>query len=217
VVFASPHFLRTDPNGNIWVTDRGAHQIFKLSTEGQILMTLGQKGIAGNNESMDAFNNPADVVIAKDGRIFIADGEESTSNRVVQYSKEGKFVKYWGGKGTEPGKFNDPHSIAMDSKGRLYVADRMNFRIQIFDQDGKYLDQWTHLGAPSPFGLFITSDDMLYVVDGINRLFIANTSDGRIVDRIEGLTNPHAVTVDNKGTIYIAEITGTSVKKFVKK
>ena len=216
-VFSSPHSLRTDPNGNIWVTDVGSHQIVKCSADGTILMTLGQKGIAGDNESKDAFNRPADVVIAKDGGIFIADGEETTSNRVVHYSHEGKFVKYWGGNGKEPGKFYDPHSIAMDSRGRLYVADRMNFRIQIFDQDGKYLDQWTHLGAPSPFGLFITSDDMLYVVDGINRLFIANTSDGRIVDRIAGLTNPHAVTVDNKGTIYIAEITGTSVKKFVKK
>jgi DNA-binding beta-propeller fold protein YncE len=216
-LFNTSHFLRIDPNGNIWVTDRGAHQIFKFSSEGQLLMTLGQKGIRGDNDSTDAFNKPADVVIAKDGSIFITDGEESTSNRVVQYSKEGKFVKYWGGKGTEPGKFNDPHSIAMDSTGRIYVADRGNNRIQLFDQDGTYRDQWTHFGTP--FGLFITSDDMLYVVDGSGNdcLLIANTSDGRIMDRIDGLNNPNAVTVDTKGTIYIAENIGTNVKKFVKK
>ena len=213
-MFLSPHFLRTDPHGNIWVTDRGLHQIFKVSAKGTILMTLGQKGIRGDNASQDAFNQPADVVIAPDGSIFIADGE-SLNTRVVQYSQEGKFVKYWGGRGTEPGKFDAPHSIAMDSTGRIYVADRGNHRIQIFAQDGQYLDQWTHFGTP--WGLFITSDDMLYVVDGSNRLFIANTSDGRIVDRIEGLNNPHLVTVDKQGAIYIAEIDGHTVKKFVKK
>ncbi len=178
-------------------------------------MTLGQKGIRGDNESKEAFNGPADVVIAKDGSIFIADGEHSTNNRVVHYSKEGKFVRYWGGRGTEPGKFDDPHSIAIDSKGRIYVADRGNSRIQIFDQDGKYLDQWTNFGTP--YGLFIARDDMLYVVDGLTWLCIANTSDGRIVDRIAGLNNPHAVAVDKEGAIYIAEIDGTNVKKFVKK
>jgi DNA-binding beta-propeller fold protein YncE len=213
-LFNTSHFLHTDPNGNIWVTDRGAHQIFKFSSEGTILMTLGQKGIRGDNESTDAFNKPADVVIAKDGSIFIADGE-SGNTRVVQYSQEGKFVKYWGGSGTDPGKFSDPHNIAMDSTGRLYVADRWNNRIQLFDQAGTYLDQWTHFGPPH--GLFITRDDMLYVVDGRNSLFIATTKDGSIVDRIEGLTGPVAVAVDKTGAIYIAEYKGTTVKNFVKK
>jgi DNA-binding beta-propeller fold protein YncE len=213
-MFLSPHFLRTDPHGNIWVTDRGAHQIFKLSAEGQILMTLGQKGVRGDNASQDAFNQPADLVIVPDGSIFIADGE-SLNTRVVKYSPEGKFVKYWGGRGTEPGKFDVPHSIAMDSTGRIYVADRGNHRIQRFDQDGSYLDQWTHFGKPS--GLFITTDDTLYVVDESNHLFIAHTSDGRIVDRIEGLNNPHAVAVDKQGAIYIAEVDGNTVKKFVKR
>ena len=213
-MFTVPHFLRTDPHDNIWAIDRGAHQIFKFSADGKLLMTLGKNGINGDNESKDALNGPADVVIAPDGSIFIADGQ-SSNTRVVKYSQAGKFVKYWGGKGTDPGKFNEPHSIAMDSTGRLYVADRGNTRIQLFDQDGTYLDQWTHFGPP--WGLFITSDDMLYVVDGSNRLFIANTRDGRIVDRIEGLNNPHAVAVDKQGAIYIAEIDGNSVKKFVKR
>jgi DNA-binding beta-propeller fold protein YncE len=214
-MFTSAHVVRTDPSGNIWVTDLGAHQVFKLSAEGQVLMTLGKKGVAGDNESQDAFNRPADVVIATDGSIFIADGERGGNTRVVQYSQEGKFVKYWGGKGTDPGKFDLPHSIAMDSRGRIYVADRGNNRIQLFDQDGTYRDQWTNVGTP--WGLFITSDDMLYVVDGVNCLRIASTRDGSIVDRIEGLFNPHAVAVDNKGAIYIAEWDGMNVKKFVKR
>jgi len=213
-MFTLPHVLRTDPHDHIWATDRGAHQIFKFSSDGKLLMTLGQKGITGDNESKDALNGPADVVIAPDGSIFIADGE-STNTRVVKYSPEGKFVKYWGGRGTDPGKFGLPHNIAMDSKGRIYVADRRNHRIQIFDQDGTYLDQWTHFGTPS--GLFITRDDLLYVVDELTCLRIANTSDGRIVDRIDGLTNPNSVAVDKQGAIYITEMFGTNVKKFIKK
>jgi peptidylamidoglycolate lyase len=213
-MFTVPHFLRTDPHDNVWATDRGAHQIFKFSSDGKLLMTLGQKGIVGDNESKDALNGPADVAIAPDGSIFIADGE-STNTRVVKYSPEGNFVKYWGGRGTDPGKFGLPHNIAMDSKGRIYVADRRNHRIQIFDQDGSYLDQWTHFGTPS--GLFITRDDMLYVVDELTCLRIANTSDGSIVDRIDGLTNPNAVAVDQQGTIYVADLDSNTVRKFVKK
>ena len=214
-MFTVPHFLRTDPHDNIWATDRGAHQIFKFSAEGKLLMTLGQNGLNGDNESKDALNGPADVVIAPDGSIFIADGQ-SSNTRIVKYSKDGKFVKYWGGKGTEPGKFDVPHSIAMDSTGRLYVADRRNNRIQLFDQDGTYLDQWTHFGTPE--GLFITRDDMLYVVDGRNALRIASTRDGKIVDRLEGLSEPTAVAVDTQGAVYITEsLWGATVKKFVKK
>ena len=120
-MFKTTHFLRTDHEGNVWVTDRGDHQVFKFSPEGKLLMTLGRKGVVGENESQDAFNGVADLVIAKNGDIFIADGE-STNTRVVKYSKDGKFVSWWGGKGTEPGKFDEPHSIAIDSRGLLYVA-----------------------------------------------------------------------------------------------
>ena len=136
---------------------------------------------------------------------------------MVKFSKNGKFIKWWGGKGTEPGQFDQPHSIAVDSKDRVYVADRSNNRIQIFDSDGKFLDQWTNFGTP--WGLFITKNDMLYVVDGTanNCLLIATTKDGKVIDRIEGLSNPTAVAVDSKGAIYVGEVNGTNVKKFVKK
>ena len=213
-MFTVPHLLRADAHGHIWATDRRSHQIFKFSVEGKLLMTLGRKDVRGDNDSRDAFNGPADVVIAQDGSIFIADGE-SGNTRVVKYSPEGKFVTSWGGRGSDPGKFAEPHSLAMDSTGRIYVADRGSHRIQIFDQDGKYLDQWSNFD--SPWSLFITGDDLLYVVDGSSSLRITNTRDGGIVDRIDGLTNPHGVAVDKQGAIYIAEIDGNIVKKFVKK
>jgi DNA-binding beta-propeller fold protein YncE len=214
-MFKTTHFLRTDRDGNVWVTDRGDHQVFKFSPEGKLLMTLGQKGVVGDNESRDAFNGVADLVIAKNGDIFIADGE-STNTRIVKYSKDGKFVKWWGGLGTDPGKFDEPHSIAIDDKGRLYVGDRRNKRVQVFDQDGKFLTQWNHLGTP--WGVFV-KDDRLYVVDGTatNALFIVNTKDGKVLDRVEGLNNATAVTVDSKGAIYIGEVNGTNVRKLVKK
>jgi hypothetical protein len=214
-MFKTTHFLRTDHDGNVWVTDRGDHQVFKFSREGKLLMTLGRKGVIGDNESRDAFNGVADLVIAKNGNIFIADGE-STNTRVVQYSRDGKFVRWWGGLGTAPGQFDEPHSIAIDSKGRLYVGDRRNKRVQIFDQDGKFIDQWTHLGTP--WGVFV-KDDRLYVVDGTaaNCLFIVNINDGKVLDRVEGLSNPTAVTVDSKGAIYIGEVNGANVRKLVKR
>ena len=214
-MFKTTHFLRTDRDGNVWVTDRGDHQVFKFSPEGKLLMTLGKKGIVGENESRDAFNGVADLVIARNGDIFIADGE-STNTRVVHYSKDGTFVTWWGGKGTEPGKFDEPHSIAIDSDGRLYVGDRRNKRVQVFDQKGKFLTQWNNLGTP--WGVFVKGDK-LYVVDGTeaNCLFIASTKDGSILERVDGLKNATAVTVDANDAIYIGEVNGTNVRKLVRK
>ena len=214
-MFKTTHFLRVDRSGNVWITDRGNMQAFKFNPAGKLLLTLGQKGVTGDNTSQVAFNGMADVAIAKNGDIFIADGE-GPNTRVVKFSRDGKFLKWWGGKGTGPGQFDQPHSIAIDSKGRLYVADRSNNRIQIFDQSGKFLDQWTNFGTP--WGVFIKGD-LIYVVDGTanNCLLIAGLKDGQIVERIEGLSNPTAVTVDSTGAIYVGEVNGTSVKKFVRK
>ncbi|RPI49227.1 MAG: hypothetical protein EHM55_24170 [Acidobacteria bacterium] len=214
-MFKTTHFLRTDHEGNVWVTDRGDHQVFKFSPEGKLLMTLGRKGVVGDNESRDAFNGVADLVIARNGDIFIADGE-STNTRVVKYSKDGKFVTWWGGLGTEPGKFDEPHSIAIDAQGRLYVGDRRNKRVQVFDQSGKFLQQWTHLGTP--WGVFVKGD-RLYVVDGTeaNCLYIVDTKDGKVLDKVEGLRNATAVTVDANDAIYIGEVNGTNVRKLVRR
>jgi DNA-binding beta-propeller fold protein YncE len=214
-IFKQPHFLRVDRSGYVWTTDRGNLQALKFDSDGKLLMALGKKGVAGDNTSQDAFNGVADLAVAKNGDIFIADGE-GPNTRIVKFSKGGKFIKWWGGKGTDPGQFNVPHSIAMDSKGRIYVADRSNNRIQIFDQTGKFLNQWTNFGIP--WGLFIKGD-LIYVVDGTqnNCLLVANIKDGKVLDKIEGLSNPTAVTVDSSGVIYVGEVNGANVKKFVKK
>ena len=214
-MFKTTHFLRVDPSGYVWVTDRGDMQAFQFSSGGKLLMTLGKKGVTGDNTSQDTFNGMADLAVAKSGDIFVADGE-GPNTRVVHFSKEGKFIKWWGGKGTAPGQFNVPHSIAMDSKGRLYVADRSNNRIQIFDQTGKFLNQWSNFGTP--WGLFIRNG-LIYVVDGTanNCLLIAGIKDGKVLEKIGGLINPTAVAVDSHGAIYVGEVNGANVKKFVRK
>jgi len=215
--FSSAHGLRVLRDGFIWITDKTGDQVFKFSPDGELLMTLGKKGVAGDNNSTDALNGPSDVVIGPNGDIFVSDGE-STNTRIVKYSKDGKLIKFWGTKGSGPGQLDVPHSIVMDSRARLYVADRSNKRIEIFDQDGTYLDQMTNAGTP--YGLFMTKDDVLYVVDGSqgkDDLTIVNTKDQKVLGHIGGLAGPHMLSVDSSGAIYVAEVRGASIKKFVKR
>jgi DNA-binding beta-propeller fold protein YncE len=213
-MFKTTHFLRVDRFDDVWVTDRGYMQAFKFNQQGKLLLTLGKQGVLGDNTSRDSFNGMADLAVSKNGDIFIADGE-GPNTRVAKFAKDGGFLKWWGGKGTEPGQFNMPHSIAVDSRDRLYVADRSNNRVQIFDKDGKYLSQWTNVGVP--WGLFIRGD-LMYLVDGSdnNCLLVMRLKDGQVLDKITGLSNPTAVAVDSTGAIYVGEVNGTNVKKFVK-
>ena len=214
--FPSAHGLRVDRQDNVWVTDRGWHQVLKYSPEGRLLLTLGRKGVAGDNNSTDALNGPSDVAIAPNGDIFVSDGE-STNTRVVKFSADGKFIKFWDTKGSGPGQLNVPHAIVMDSKGRLYVANRSNRRIEIFDQDGGYIGVITNAGTP--YGLFMTKDDILYTCDGTegkDDLTIVDTKDGKVLAHFGGLDGPHMLAVDASGAIYVAETRGASVRKFVR-
>jgi DNA-binding beta-propeller fold protein YncE len=216
-MFPSAHGLRIDRQDNVWVTDRGLHQVLKFTPEGKLLLELGRKGVAGDNNSTDALNGPSDVVLASNGTIFVSDGE-SPNTRVVKFSKEGKFIKFWGSKGSGPGQFDVPHSIVMDSKGRLYVADRTNKRVQVFDQEGNYISQMTNAGTP--YGLFMAKNDILYVSDGTQgqeHVTILDTKDDNVLGEFGGLKGPHMLTVDSAGAIYVAEVAGASVKKFVKR
>ena len=130
------------------------HTVMKFSPDGKVLMTLGKPGVAGDGP--DTFNAPSDVLVAPNGDIFVADGHgDKTNERIVKFAKDGKFIKDWGKTGKGPGEFDVPHALAMDSSGRLFVADRSNNRIQIFDQDGKFLAEWRQFGRPS--GLYIDS------------------------------------------------------------
>jgi sugar lactone lactonase YvrE len=233
--FVQAHGLAIDRDGNIWVTDAQAkdgkgQQVFKFSPEGKILMTLGKAGVSGSGP--DTFNGPSDVVIAPNGDIFVADGHYGdNTGRVVKFSKDGKFIKAWGKRGSGPGEFDEPHSIAMDSKGRLFVADRKNNRIQIFDQDGKFIDQWKQFGRPS--GIYISKDDTLYSTDsqsdamtnpGVKRgIRIGSAKDGTVKSFIpDPSTNPQiaqaeGVTADAKGDVYAAGVSSMGLHKFVKK
>ena len=143
-----PHGLFVDKDDNIWITDGRAdrnqktgHTVMKLSPDGKVLMTLGTPGQAGDDATH--FNAPTDVVVAPNGDIFVADGHgDKTNARIVKFSADGKFIKAWGKEGSGPGEFNVPHGLALDSAGRLFVADRANNRLQIFDQDGDFIAEW---------------------------------------------------------------------------
>ncbi len=224
-VFASPHGVRVDRNGYLWMTDWRSrdgkgHQVFKYDTDMHLLLTLGTAGVAG--EGPDTFNGPTDVAVAPNGDIFVADGH--FNSRIVKFSSEGRFIKAWGRKGSGPGEFDVPHTVAFDSRGRLFVGDRSNKRIQIFDQSGTFLDQWTQFGSPS--GIFISPDDTIYVVDYNDRegLFVGSAKDGSIKYKITD-TLAEGVAVGSDGSIYVGEtvpgkvgevVTGSRVLKFAR-
>lgn len=156
--FVYPHHLRIGPDGNIWLSDFGRHVVMKFTPEGELLQTLGVLDEKGDDDTH--FDRPTDMAITPQGEIFITDGY-GNNRRIVHYDADGKFVKTWGEYGSAPGQFVLPHSIVIDSKGRLYVADRNSGRIQVFDQEGKFLDEWKNIIMP--WGLSITKDDELWV------------------------------------------------------
>ena len=212
-----PHGFYVDRDNNIWLTDfRGkdgkGHTVLKLSPDGKVLMTLGKPGVAGDGP--DTFNSPTDVLIAPNGDIFVADGHGAQTNaRIVKLSKEGKFIKAWGKEGKAPGEFDVPHGLAMDSQGRLFVADRANNRIQIFDQDGKFLAEWKQFGRPS--GVFIDKNDIIYVADSQSSdktnpgfkqgIRIGSAKDGKVTAFIQETVDVGAlegVAADDSGNVY---------------
>jgi DNA-binding beta-propeller fold protein YncE len=239
-MFDFPHGAFVDRDGNLWVTDatrpggtRG-HTVLKFSPDGALLMTLGKPGASGSGP--DLFDQPTDVVVAPSGTIFVTDSHRNgKNNRVVKFDKTGKFLKEWGTKGSGPGQMSEPHTIAMDSRGRLFVGDRENNRIQIFDQDGKLLDIWHQFGRPS--GIYITSDDTIYVADsesgpdtgahelmGIRKgIRIGSAKDGRVTAFIEDMESTVAdhsgaegVGVDNKGNVYGGVVRRQMLERHVK-
>jgi DNA-binding beta-propeller fold protein YncE len=155
------------------------------------------------------------MAFAPNGDIFVADGH--TNARVVKFSKDGTFIKTWGSRGNGPGQFVVPHSIALDSRGRVLVADRNNNRIQVFDQNGTFLEEWKEWGQPS--GLFVAPDDTLYVADVAVKsgIIVGSAKDGHAIGVIQG-TLPEGIAVAPDGTIYAGETTrGHSLKKMIKK
>lgn len=213
-LYDSTHFLRFDRDGNIWTTDNKNHTVVKLDPSGKILRVFGERDVAG--EDAGHFDRPADIAFAENGDIFIADGYGNS--RVAKFDRSGKFLLSWGKKGAGDGEFDLPHAIRIDSKGLVYVGDRENNRIQVFDQDGKYLRQF---GGFAPFGLHIDGNDILYVADGRANKVMRMTLDGKVLEQWGNkgpgpgeFRLPHGITVAADGTVYVSEVGGKRIQRF---
>lgn len=242
-IMMTPHGIHVDDQGNVWVTDFAGtrdgskgHQVHKFSPDGELLLSLGTPGQTGNDAAH--FNQPNDVIVGPDGSIYVADGHSGqgmTSNqameegradgltaRIMKFAPDGTFIKEWGQIGVRHGEFRTPHALEFDSRGRLWVADRGNHRLEIFDQDGNYLDSRYKYGRIS--GIFITDDDMVYAIDSEssptshinwrNGVRVGHIDEDRITafippferpDRVYQGTAGEGVAVDADGNVYAAE------------
>jgi sugar lactone lactonase YvrE len=265
-MIAFAHGIFVDRDGNIWVTDgadnrprpaRGApagtvaptpaklvgHQVIKFSPDGKVLMTIGKAGVAGNPP--EALTEPNDVVVAPNGDIFVAEGHAGQNNnappgtiaRVSKFTKDGRFITSWGTLGSAPGQFRTPHALAFDSRGRLFVADRGNVRLQVFDQNGTFLEETKQFSRVS--GIFIDKNDVLYAADSESSVTshpggwkrgirIGSARTFQVTALIPDPDNPdpakttgstsaaEGVAVDAAGNVYGAEVGPKGVKKYVK-
>lgn len=236
--FVWPHGIYVDADDSVWVTDarsdggRGL-QVIKFDGRGRELMRLGEAGVSGSGPGQ--FSGPTSVVVAVDGSVFVADGHETESNhRIVKFSADGRYLTSWGGYGTRPGQFAVPHALALDSAGRLFVADRDNNRIQIFDQDGRFLDAWSQFGRPS--GIFIDASDVIYVADNQSNdarnpgwtrgIRLGSVRDGAVHEFIPDPafdptraeeTSAHGIAADRLGNVYGAEVWSQSLVKYLRR
>jgi DNA-binding beta-propeller fold protein YncE len=206
-LFSHPHGLRIDREDNLWTTDDGSHLVLKLDPSGNVLMVLGR--INTGAEANWLFNKPADVAFASNGDVYVADGYGNS--RVVKFDRDGNYLKAWGKYGTGAGEFNLPHSVAVDDQGRVYVGDRENQRIQIFDADGRFLRQWAGIGYP--YGLLITPDQHVWMVDGGYDRIVELDQDGKILGALgEPGHKPgqmawaHFMAIGPDQTIYVADV-----------
>src|SRR5579859_8970 len=216
-LFAFPHGLHVDRDGNVWVTDaavskdkKKGEQVIKLSPEGKVLLRLGTAGVSGGGPTH--FHDPGDVTTAPNGDIFVADGHGTvapdlppdTITRIIKFTPDGRFLKAWGSLGSKPSQFRNPHALVFDSQGRLLVADRVNGRIQLFDQEGKYLTEYRGFGAPS--GLFITKDDTLYATDyntdGKKGTWIGSAKTGKVFGFVPDAEAGEGIALGNDGVLY---------------
>jgi len=224
-LFTRSHGLRIDKDGNIWATDVGAHTVMKLDPQGKVLMTLGTKGQRGDwNDSTQFFYEPNDVAIAGNRDIFVAQGHTPGTMgnpRVLKFDKNGKFIKSWGGKGKEPGKFDVAHGLALDAKGQLWVTDRENQRIQVFDTDGKFIKELKYAGLPCSLDI---GSRNIYMVNGFAGQLLRMDLEGKVLAAtgkpgkgVGEFGEAHVIAVGSKGDIYVADSVNAVVQKFVKK
>lgn len=211
-LFVTAHMLRIDADDNLWTTDVGSHVVLKLSQEGRVLLALGRMRIPGDD--VLHFNQPTDVAWDREGNIYVADGYGNS--RVLKFDKYGRPLLGWGMKGTGPGQFDTPHTIAIDGD-LVYVGDRENARIQIFDRSGQFLRQWT-LGHP--FCVLLAPDHFLYMADAIAGRILRIDPQGRVVGSFDGPQpgqgphfDPHQIALAPDGAIFTAEVLGWRAEK----
>ena len=226
-LFMRSHGLRIDAQGNLWATDVGGHIVVKLDRQGKTLLTLGSKGEAGDwNEAAGSrkLNQPNDVAIAANGDIFVAQGHTpgpAGDARVLKFDKDGRFIKSWGGKGAGPGQFQVAHGIAIDSKGLLWVADRENQRIQVFQQDGTFVREIKYKGLPCSLDI---GRQYIYMVNGFAGQVLRLDLNGKVLAAIgkpgKGpgeFGEAHMIAVSGRDEIYVADSVNAALVKFVKK
>jgi len=212
-LFGNEHGMRCDAKGKIWITDNGNHQVMRFSRDGKLELTLGVKGRAATDDK--TFNRPTDIAFSPDGKfVYVSDGYGNS--RVVKFTYDGQYVTAWGKPGAAPGEFNTVHSVAVDSQGTVFVSDRENNRIQIFDANGRFLKMWTHLGATQ--NIFITARDEMWVITHRNNIenLTYDTLAGRImkIDKDTGrilgaMESPgHWIHATPESLIFIGSLTG---------
>ena len=223
-LFVRPHRVLInpyDPERHIWVIDDGAHSVYKFTNDGKkLVMSLGEFKVPGNDEKH--FGRPTDIAWLPDGTFFVSDGY--TNTRVVKFDRNGKFVMTWGQKGnppneTRPSYMNTVHAIAIDKQRRLYVSDRANSRIQVFDENGKFLDVWPNVRRP--YALLMTEDQHLWVSDGTTQKFLKFDLTGKLLHSWGtfgsfpgGFWGVHQFSVDNEGNLYTADVHVGRAQKF---
>jgi sugar lactone lactonase YvrE len=226
-LFARSHGLHIDAQGYLWATDVGGHVVVKLDRDGRTLLTLGTRGEPGEwNEANGSrkLNQPNDVAIADNGDIFVVQGHTPGPNgdaRVLKFTSDGTFVKSWGGKGAAPGQFQVAHGIDIDAQGQLWVADRENQRIQIFQPDGTFIREIKYRGLPCELDI---GDEYIYMVNGFAGQVLRLDLNGNV---LAALGKPgsgpgefgeaHMITVSAQDEIYVADSVNAALLKFVKR
>ena len=209
-LFESAHSVTVDAQGFLWVTDSAAHVVHKFGPDGRLLMTLGKKGVAGDNASRDLFNQPNHVAVAPSGDIYVSDGYQNA--RVVQFSSNGQFVRIIGGvKGSQPGQLQLPHGVALDSRGRILINDSDNQRVSVFDKDGRFVETWPY---PSRGGIAVASDDTVYISD-VNVGIVNIVKNGKRIDSVSA-DRAHGMGIDTDGSIYVSGASRMTVMKITK-
>jgi sugar lactone lactonase YvrE len=209
-LFESAHSVTIDSQGFLWVTDSAAHVVHKFSPDGRLLMTLGRKGVAGDNTSRDLFNQPNHVALAPNGDIYVSDGYQNA--RVVHFNGNGQFVRIIGGvKGSQPGQLQLPHGVALDSRGRILVNDSDNQRVSVFDKEGRFVESWPY---PSRGGIAVAADDTVYISD-VNAGIVNIVKDGKRIDSVSA-DRAHGMGIDTDGSIYVSGASRMTVMKITK-